>query len=389
MYLNFAIEINRNLMLKTQKFSLKDHLFNEVKVKKLAKDIKTVYPEFQEKKFVKVVVGKFPQLELMQRIAHISTMLRQYLPPDYLQALAVLVASLPAPCDPTKSDDDFGEFIYAPYGHFVSEYGCEKRYLKQSLTAIKEITQRFSCEWAIRNYLNTFSKETLAELKKWTKDPHYHVRRLVSEGTRPNLPWAKKVSITSVDTLPLLELLYTDKTRYVTRSVANHLNDIAKGHPSLVVETLKRWQVSGKQNETEMKFILKHSLRTLVKQGNKDALALLGYGSTKVSLELFVIKTPKVKIGEVLEFSCVLQSTDKTPQDFIVDYIIDFKKANGTHAQKVHKLKATHLKPKEKVTLTKKHPLRVMTTRTLYPGEHKVTLQVNGKLFDTHNFLLY
>jgi 3-methyladenine DNA glycosylase AlkC len=376
-------------MSDTERFSLKDHLFNEVKVKKMAKDIKAAYPVFDERGFVHVVVAEFPQLELMQRIAHISTMLRAYLPEDYLEALSVLVASLPPPCDPSLSDDDFGEFIYAPYGHFVSEYGCEKQYLKESLAAIKEITQRFSCEWAIRRYLNEFPKETLAELKKWTKDSHYHVRRLVSEGTRPNLPWAKKVTIIHSDTLPLLELLYTDKTRFVTRSVANHLNDIAKTESALVVRTLVRWQESRKQSESEMKFMLKHSLRTLVKQGNKEALALLGHGSTKVTLESFAVETPKVKIGEALMFSCVLQSTDKTPQDFVVDYIIDFKKANGSHAQKVHKLKMVQLKPKEKVTLVKKHPLRLMTTRTLYPGEHKVTLQVNGKVFDTHSFLLY
>lgn len=376
-------------MSDTERFSLKDHLFNEVKVKKMAKDIKAVYPAFKDKEFVRAVVTEFPQLELMQRIAHIAAMLRQYLPQDYLEALKVLVASLPAPCDPTLSDNDFGEFIYAPYGHFVSEYGCEKKYLKESLAALKECTQRFSAEWAIRNYLNTFPKETLIELKKWTKDSHYHVRRLVSEGTRPNLPWAKKVKITSQDTLPLLDALYSDKTRFVTRSVANHLNDIAKTEPALVVETLKRWQDSGKQTESEMAFITKHSLRTLVKQGNKDALTLLGHGSTKVTLEAFSIDTPKVKVGEALEFSFSLISTDKTPQDFIVDYIVHFKKANGSHAPKVHKLTMKRLQPKEVLIITKKHPLRVMTTRTLYPGEHKVTVQVNGRIFETHTFLLY
>jgi 3-methyladenine DNA glycosylase AlkC len=368
-----------------ERFSLKD-LFNETKVRALAKEIKAVYPDFAEKKFVKVVVDKFPELELMQRIAHISETLRTYVPESYPTALEVLVAALPPPCDPAKSDDDFGEFIYAPYGHFVSAYGCEKKYLKESLKAIKEITQRFSCEWAIRRYLNEFPKETLAELKKWTKDSHYHVRRLVSEGTRPNLPWAKKVTITSADTLPLLELLYTDRTRFVTRSVANHLNDIAKKEPDVVINTLKRWQQVGKQHEEEMAFITKHALRALVKQGNKDALALLGHGSTSISLEAFVIDTETVHIGDALKFSLTLKSTDKEPQDFVVDYIIDFKKANGSHAQKVHKLTKKHLKPKEVLTLTKRHPLRVMTTRKLYPGEHRVTLQVNGKQFGAQSF---
>lgn len=376
-------------MTDTERFSLKDHLFNESKIKKIAKDIKAVYPAFKDKEFVRATVGKFPELELMQRISHIATTLKEYLPPKYEDAVAILTASLPAPCDPTQSDNDFGEFIYAPYGHFVSEYGCTKEHLKTSLSVLKECTQRFSAEWAIRNFLNTFPKEILAELKKWTKDSHYHVRRLVSEGTRPNLPWAKKVQITSGDTIPLLDALYADKTRFVTRSVANHLNDIAKTQPTLVIETLKRWQDSGKQIDTEMMFITKHSLRTLVKQGNKDALALLGHGSTKVVLEAFSIDTPKVKVGEALQFSFTLISTDKTPQDFIIDYIVHFKKANGSHAPKVHKLTMKRLQPKEVLVLTKKHPLRVMTTRTLYPGEHKVTLQVNGKVFDTYSFLLY
>ena len=375
-------------MSEKERFLLKDHLFNEGGISALAKDINKVYPAFEGKKFVRTVVGKFPELELMQRIAFISETLRAYLPSDYEKALTVLVASLPAPCDPTQSDNDFGSFIYAPYGHFVSEYGCTKKHLKVSLSALKEITQRFSAEWAIRNFLNTFPKETLTELKKWAKDSHYHVRRLVSEGTRPNLPWAKKVTITSADTLPLLELLYSDKTRFVTRSVANHLNDIAKKEPALVVETLKRWQGSKKQTETEMTFIAKHALRTLVKQGNKDALALLGHGSTSILLESFVIDTPKVKIGEALQFSLSLKSTDRVAQDFVIDYIIDFKKANGAHAQKVHKLTKKRLEPKEVLSLAKKHPLRIMTTRKLYAGEHRVTLQVNGKVFDTYTFSL-
>jgi 3-methyladenine DNA glycosylase AlkC len=371
-----------------ERFSLKDHLFNEAKIKKLALNIKAVYPSFKEREFVRVVVSKFPELELMQRIAHISAMLRTYLPHEYKEALAVLVDSLPPPCDPSLSDDDFGEFIYAPYGHFVSEYGCTKEYLNISLAAIKEITQRFSCEWAIRNFLNTFPRETLAELKTWARDSHYHVRRLVSEGTRPNLPWAKKVQLSSEETLVLLELLYSDRTRFVTRSVANHLNDIAKKEPKLVVETLRRWQVSGKQSESEVAFITKHALRTLVKQGNKDALLLLGYGSTNISLEAFSIDTSNVKIGDALQFSCTLKNTDKTAQNFVIDYIIHFKKANGTHAEKVHKLATKQLASKEVLSLTKKHPLRVMTTRTLYKGEHKVTLQVNGKTFEAYTFLV-
>ncbi len=372
-----------------ERFSLKDHLFNEVGITELAKRIKAAYPRFKDREFTALVVEKFPELELMQRIAFISEMLRMYLPTEYDEAIGVLLKSLPPPCDPAQTDNDFGSFLYAPYGHFVSEYGCTKAHLKMSLSALKEITQRFSAEWAIRNFLNTFPKETLAELKKWTKDSHYHVRRLVSEGTRPNLPWAKKVYLTSSDTIPLLDALYADNTRFVTRSVANHLNDIAKREPDLVVATLKRWHKEGKQTETELVFITKHALRTLVKNGHAESLEFLGHGSTSITLKSFAVETPKVKVGEALQFSFILRSTDKVPQDFLIDYVLYFRKANGELTSKVHKITKKSLAPQEECLLNKKHPLRIMTTRKLYPGEHKVALQVNGKQFEAVSFLIY
>jgi len=376
-------------MSETERFSLKDHLFNEGKVRGVAKQIKAVCPAFKDKEFVRVVVRKFPELELMERIGFIAESLRASLPGDYEEALAILLTSLPPPCDPTLSDNDFGDFIYAPFGHFVSVYGCEKRYLKVSLAALREITQRFSAEWAIRRFLNEYPKETLSELRTWTKDSHYHVRRLVSEGTRPNLPWAKKVNLIPEDTLPLLELLYTDKTRFVTRSVANHLNDLAKTNPSLVIDTLKRWQKGGLQSESELTFISKHALRTLVKRGDKEALALLGYQSNKVVVESIEIQTPTVRVGESLVFIVRLRSTDKTTQSFVIDYVIDFMKANGSTTPKVHKLATRTLKPGEHVSLCKKHPLRVMSTRKLYSGTHTITIQVNGIMFPSQSFLLY
>jgi 3-methyladenine DNA glycosylase AlkC len=41
--------------------------------------------------------------------------------------------------------------------------------------------------------------------------------------------------------LPLLEALMDDPSDYVRRSVANHLNDIAKDHPQLGAAWLERW----------------------------------------------------------------------------------------------------------------------------------------------------
>jgi 3-methyladenine DNA glycosylase AlkC len=96
---------------------------------------------------------------------------------------------------------------------------------------------------------------------------------------RPRLPWAQKIILSPEKALPILDKLFSDKTRYVTRSVANHMNDISKVNPELVLETLARWQKSNKQDAQEMDFIIKHSLRSLVKMGNKQAMEFLSFSA--------------------------------------------------------------------------------------------------------------
>jgi HEAT repeat protein len=75
-------------------------------------------------------------------------------------------------------------------------------------------------------------------------DPSEHVRRLVSEGTRPRLPWASRLPAFQRDPAPvlaLLERLKDDPALYVRRSVANNLNDIGKDHPALLADTARAW----------------------------------------------------------------------------------------------------------------------------------------------------
>ncbi len=242
-------------------------LFNAFKVQKIASEIKVVYPEFQEKKFEEEVCCKFPELELKGRIYHIKDMLRLYLPKEYMSAVGILLRSLPKELDPAKSDDDFGDFIYAPYSEYIASYGCCDEHLDLSLQALREMTKRFSVEFAIRDFINHYPQETFVMLASCCVSDNYHERRLVSEGLRPKLPWAKKLTLYHRESLMHLDKLFYDNTRYVTRSVANHLNDIAKIDAPLVIATLKRWKASGKQDNKEMNFIISHALRTLFKAG--------------------------------------------------------------------------------------------------------------------------
>ncbi|MEZ4200205.1 MAG: DNA alkylation repair protein [Candidatus Paceibacterota bacterium] len=376
-------------VIETKKqFSLKDELFNETKVKRLAREIKKAHPAFNANLFVRDVVDAFPGQELMQRLRHITAMLRRHLPREYPKALAVILKALPEPLDPKKTDNDFGDFIYGPYSYFVATYGCTEKHVEKSLKALAEITKRFSAEGALRDFLNAFPKETLVAVTAWSQDANYHVRRLASEGTRPNLPWAKKITVSHRKFLPLLDRLHSDPTRYVTRSVANHLNDIAKFDPETVLKLLKKWQRTDKQESKELAFITKHALRTLIKDGHPKALALLGYEECDVTAKQFRLANKTVTIGEALAFSFTLRSTSTKTQSLMVDYRIHFHKANGSLAPKVFKISSVDLQPGESKTFSKNHPLKPMSTRALYPGEHKLELQVNGKSLGTKTFTL-
>ena len=361
-----------------EKFSLKDHLFNPEKIEKISIEILQVHPKFEKDKFTKEVVREFPTLELKARIYHITECLKKYLPKDYTAAVDVLIKSLPAPCNPNLKDDDFGDFIYAPYHHFVAVYGCDSKHLHFSLNALEELTTRFSAEDAIRYFINAFPNETLDKMKAWSEHPHYHVRRLATEGSRPKLPWCQKINIPITAPLSILDGLYSDSTRYVTRSVANHLNDLSKTHPELVIEQLAKWKSTKKQDQKEMDFIIRHSLRTLIKKGDKAALKLIGIGENPPIETASFKLSEAVKMDTHLLFEFEIKANEKT--SLLIDYNINFQTKKGEmNSQKVFKLKQVSLEKNETIHITKKHPMKqFMTTRTLYPGKHELEIQVNG-----------
>jgi 3-methyladenine DNA glycosylase AlkC len=263
-----------------QRTPLKDRLFTHEKVELIAGGIKGVHPAFPADEFVAAALARLPELELKARVDWIATCLEGHLPRDFRRAAGVLLRSLPAPVDPTLSDGDFGDFIYAPYAEYVARYGCTDGRLEFSLAALREITTRFSAEFAIRPFLDAFPDHTLAALITWTHADHYHVRRLCSEGTRPRLPWARNLTLPYGAGIPILDLLYADPTRYVTRSVANHINDISKKDPDLALDTLDRWRESGRQRPREMDFIVRHAARTLIRAGHVRALEMQRRSST-------------------------------------------------------------------------------------------------------------
>jgi 3-methyladenine DNA glycosylase AlkC len=257
------------------------------------------------------------------------------------------------------------------------------------MQALYQMTKRFTAEGAIRPFIQKYPDKTLEILSEWAEDENCHVRRLVSEGTRPRLPWTMQLKQFIEDPQPvlrLLEKLKSDPELMVRRSVANNLNDIAKDNPDLVVQTLSRWK---KVEDEGTQWLIRHAARTLVKQGNKDVLTILGY-SPKVDIAVSKIKlnNSTLKMGEALSFSLEVKSRAKHAQTLVIDYVIHHVKANGKLAPKVFKLTNKTLEPGQALTISKTHPFRFITTRKYYPGRHLLEIQVNGVKYGKAEFVL-
>jgi 3-methyladenine DNA glycosylase AlkC len=225
-----------------ERFFLKDELFNKKKVEYLAELVESAYPDFDNKKFVSLVVDEFSKLELKERIFWILEKLEEALPSDFEKAVKIILKALPPELDNEKVDNDFGDFIFSPFEYFVSKNGCEKKNLKTSFFALSEITKRFTVEGGVRFFINKYPEETFDFMKKMARSKNYHQRRLASEGLRPKLPWCIGIEFDYKKSFEILDLLCFDKTRYVLRSVANHLNDVSKINPDFVVEVLEGWK---------------------------------------------------------------------------------------------------------------------------------------------------
>jgi 3-methyladenine DNA glycosylase AlkC len=368
-----------------QPFLLRD-VFNPAVVEQLADSIARAWPAFDRLGFVATINSQLNALSFGGRNTLIRDTLRSHLPPSFPEAVQILLEAL-GPEIPHCELSGFDSFTVMSQNDFVAAYGLE--HLDLSLRALYELTKRFTAEGAIRAFLQRYPEQTLARLAQWAADPNCHVRRLVSEGTRPRLPLAPRLGAFVNDPRPvlaLLELLKADPVLMVRRSVANNLNDIAKDHPDLVVETLARWKQAG---DPGTEWIIGHAARTLLKQGHTGALALLGYGAeSAISAASLQLSQASVRMGEDLVFTIEIQSTADAPQNLMIDYVVHHRKANGKLAPKVFKLAKKRLDPRETLNLTKRHAFRPRSTRVYYPGRHALELQINGQRWGWQAFEL-
>jgi 3-methyladenine DNA glycosylase AlkC len=356
------------------------NMFNEQSVTTLGEAIRANYPAFDVAAFKTAVFdSNWESRELKQRMRHIATSLRPFLPDDYGAALAVLRQALPL-----LNEQSFEKMVFPD---FVEVFGLDD--YDTSIPALEYFTQFMSAEFAIRPFIQHYPQQTMKQMLAWSRHEHSGVRRLASEGCRPRLPWGMGLPALKADPspiLPILEHLKNDESESVRRSVANNLNDISKDNPNVVIDLLQRWQAD---DSNEIRQITSHALRTLIKQGHPAALELLGYPSgAAITIHDFTIEPDIVPFNGNLAFSFAIQSESDEPQDLMIDYVVHLLRANGKQTPKVFKLTKKTVQPGETLKVSKNHSFAPVTTRQYYPGEHAIELKINGQLFGRTLFML-
>jgi 3-methyladenine DNA glycosylase AlkC len=343
------------------------NMLNRDSLHAFASAIRSVYAPFQTDEFIRSVMDEtWDDLELKARGRKVSTNLGRYLPADYGEAIGVI--------DKTIIIYD-GPCVYS-FPDFVEVYGQDEMNWDLSVSALERYTRYASSEMAVRPFIIKHEERMMAQMYAWSKHENEHVRRLASEGCRPQLPWGQTLTKYTEDPgpiLPILEQLKTDPSPYVRNSVANNLNDISKTHPDLVAKLAKDWY--GKNEHTD--WIVKHGCRTLLKKGNREVLAIFGYDDmSSADVDDFALGASSVSLGGDITFSFVISAKEATKVR--LEYGIDYVKSNGKRNRKIFQISETTLKENRKKPYTINHSFADLSTRKHYPGTHSVTLIVNG-----------
>ena len=366
------------------------NLLNADLVRQAAVHLQRSTPGFDAAHFKHLATSGLEALEMKARAMHICAALEATLPGDFNTAAQALTAALA----PTEAGEQMAQvqglqhglrgWILWPVGEYIARHGQHNP--EVALQALHALTQRFTAEFAIRPFIVQHPALAFATLQGWVRDDSPQVRRLVSEGSRPRLPWGLQLRSLIADpspTLPLLLALQDDTSETVRRSVANHLNDIAKDHPQLVAQWLHEHLPGA---PAPRRALLRHASRTLIKAGDAQVLKAWGLGGTFRGSATLAVAPARVALGGEVTFTLQLQSSAKRAQTLVIDYLVHHVKAHGGTSPKVFKGWQIELPPGAEVTLKKRHSMRPITTRRYHAGRHGITVQINGRVVTEGSF---
>lgn len=324
-----------------------------------------------------------PGMRLRQRVDIVRDALLSDLPAGFAAAEQIVLGML--------DDPRFDGWMIWPATEFIVARALETGSVKDydgAMALLARLTVRLTGEFAVRDLLIARPERGLALMRTLAEHDDEHVRRFASEGSRAYLPWAKQVPWLlshARATRSILDAVYRDPAEYVRRSVANHLNDLSRVDPAVVIETASDWSNHADANTP---WVLRHGLRTLIKRGDSAALALVGFEGNNLHVADPRLSAEIIPFGGALQITTEVTNYGTRVATVAIDYSIGFRRANGSMRPKTFKVGSRRIPAGGSVVVTKVHSFRPITTRTYYPGRHFVTVQANGVLSSRTDFLL-
>jgi 3-methyladenine DNA glycosylase AlkC len=350
------------------------NVYSPVFLQTLVNLIRKQVPTFDGAGFRNDVNGSgWQQMELKQRMRHISRCLRKHLPGGFKEQLTVICYKIE---ELKQSSVRQNTFAWICLPDFIEEYGLEN--VNASLDAMEKITAFISCEFAVRPFLLSDPGKVMKRMLKWSRHADPNVRRFSSEGCRPRLPWGKAIPSLKKDPasiLPILENLKADPSEFVRKSVANNINDIAKDNPEVVIQLIRKWK--GGSPETD--WILKHGARTLLRKANADVYKEFGLsGVHNCKVGGFKIAPQSILLGDAIEIQFTLTNEAKKAQLFRLELGVYYVKSSGKPTRKLFKITEKTFEPGVSNPFKRKLSFTDLTTRKHYAGKHSIAIVVNG-----------
>lgn len=351
--------------------------FDAALVDEIASALASVAPSFRADLFVARATRDLDALEMMGRVGAIADALHEASPGPTRGALAALVATLPPPSDETDGITERG-YRFWPYGEFIARHARDDR--DAAFDAMIALTQRFSSEFAVRPFFADDVDDALSRLEALVDHPSPHVRRWVSEGTRTRLPWGRAVPAlraASGRRLSLLHQLRRDPSRYVQRSVANHLQDALKDDLDEAWPPLAAW--AGEPHDAP-RWIARHAARGLLKAGHGPTLALFGHAPESDHLRAsLTVRPAEARAGDAVQISVEVHNAGDRAAVARIDYALSFPTPAGGVGRRVFRLADLAIEPGATATATKAHRFVARSIRPLVPGEHRIVALVDGR----------
>lgn len=342
------------------------------------------WPDFPLAAFKRGLVKQLQPLELKQRVELVCERLARQLPSDF-ETLSPILHELPHHWNFGEPDNALRGFAAWPVIDLVPRCGIEHPTL--ALPLLARLTHLFTAEFAVRPFIARYPQQSLGYLENCCDSPDEHIRRWASEGSRPLLPWGMhlvEIRDNPHMTASLLEKLRKDPSKYVQKSVANHLNDVGKHHPDHLVATCTRWL---KEEHPNSNWICKHALRTRLKLGDSRVFPLLGFDNPD-AVEVSQLQLSANPAKNELAMALQLVNPSKKRVKFRLDYGLELPRSGDKKGYFVFRWGEHELDPSESISLQGKHSFRPLSTRRYYPGHCRLDIRLNGKVREQADFVL-